>query len=114
MPVTTLSDLQPKKSSLLPTFSDSGGNVYSTAGNATWGLNIGLFALLLVIVNVIHLPAVVMLAANAAMLLLNVNAVRRVGRDSTPTWVYIIIAFQVAVVLQYGVAFARDVSHWLQ
>jgi len=112
MPVATLSDLQPK-SSLLPSFTDSSGNVYSQAGNATWGLNVGLFAMLLVVVNVIHLPAFVLLVLNGAFLTLNLNAMRRVGRDSTPTWVFIIMAFQAAVVLQYCVAVGRDISHWL-
>lgn len=113
MPVVTLNDLQPKKSSLLPSFTDSSGNVYSQSGNATWGLNVGLFALLLLLVNVIYLPPLALLVLNAAFLMLNVNAVRRVGRESTPIWVFIIMAFQVAVVLQYCLAVARDVSRWL-
>jgi hypothetical protein len=68
----------------------------------TWDLNVALWVVLHVAVNVLNPPALVMLAGNALLLLLNLNAVAAVGTSNTPSWVFLILAQQILTVLQYG------------
>ena len=68
----------------------------------TWDLNVALCVVLHVAVNVLNPPALVMLAGNALLLLLNLNAVAGVGTSNTPSWVFLILAQQILTVLQYG------------
>ena len=68
----------------------------------TWDLNVALWVVLHVAVNVLNPPALVMLAGNALLLLLNLNAVAAVGTSNTTSWVFLILAQQILTVLQYG------------
>ena len=68
----------------------------------TWDLNVALWVVLHVAVNVLNPPALVMLAGNALLLLLNLNAVAAVGTSNTPSWMFLVLALQILIVLQYG------------
>jgi hypothetical protein len=68
----------------------------------TWDLNVALWVVLNVAVNVLHPPALVMLVGNALLLLLNMNAVAAVGTSNTPSWMFLVLALQILIVLQYG------------
>ena len=74
----------------------------STAGNTTWSLNLGMWAVLMVAANILHPPAIIMLALNAVLLLLNLDAATKAGRNNTPVWIYVIIGCQILITLQYA------------
>ena len=74
----------------------------TTVGTTEWQLNFGVLFGLLIVANIVHPPALVMLALNAVLLAYNVVAVQKAGKDNTPSWVLIIIAIQFLIVLQYG------------
>lgn len=95
----TLHDLESRGS-----ISASGTSlVCSTPGsNTNWSINVGLWAVLMLVANVMHPPALVMLFANAGLLVFNLDVVRRVGSSSVPTWLFVVIACQVLITLQYG------------
>ena len=52
----------------------------------------------MVVANLMHPPAFVLLVLNAVLLLLNLNAVQKAG--NAPTWLYVVIAVQCLVTLQ--------------
>lgn len=90
---------------------ESQGPVLTSDGNlrcgvpgsfVTWNMNVALWVVLNVAVNVLHPPALMMLAGNALLLLLNMNAVAAVGTSNTPSWMFLILALQILIVLQYG------------
>lgn len=99
MPVTTLKDLESQQPTII---SDGAGNLLCRTGNTTWSLNVVLWFILMVAANILNPPAIVMLALNGALLLLNLNAVRTAGRANTPSWLYVIIALQVLISFQYA------------
>lgn len=70
--------------------------------NTQWELNVGLWLGIMVVASIVHAPALVMLALNAALLVYNLAAVQRAGKANTPSWLYVIIALQIVVVLQNG------------
>lgn len=70
--------------------------------NTTWNISIGLWLVIVVAANVLHPPALVMLVLNAALLVFNLDQVRRVGRENTPIWLFFIIAMQALVTLNYA------------
>ena len=80
----------------------SGPTFYTTIGRTTWSLNAGLWLGLFLLVNVLHPPGWFMLLANGALLGVNVMAVKQVGHQATPQWVFVVIAFQALVTLQYA------------
>ena len=96
----TLSDLESHGSTLT---ADAGSLRCAVPGsNTTWSLNVGLWVALVVVANLVHPPAIIMLALNAAFLLFNLEACRKAGRANTPTWIFVVIACQALVTLQYG------------
>jgi len=92
MPVVTLQDVESQHPTL------ANGNLLIPGGNTVWSINIGLWVILMVVANLMHPPASVLLALNAVLLLLNLNAVQKAG--SAPTWLYVVIAVQCLVTLQ--------------
>ena len=81
---------------------DSFGNLLCRAGNTTWSLNVVLWTGLMVVANILHPPVIIMLVLNAALMLLTMNSVRLAGTRNTPPWIYVIIALQGLVTLQYA------------
>ena len=73
------------------------GRMHTTTD--AWTFNAGLWAVLTFITNVVHPPAAVMLFANLALLVLNLDSVTKYR--NAPTWVYIIIGSQVVVTMRY-------------
>ena len=57
---------------------------------------------LMIAANVLHPPALVMLVLNVVLMLMNMQAVRTVGRANTPWWLYVLIALQLLISLQYA------------
>jgi hypothetical protein len=60
----------------------------------SFSFNVGAWAVLMIIINIVPLPAWFLCAANAGLLLFNLNIVRSVGRANTPVWVLLIIVLQ--------------------
>ena len=70
--------------------------------NSKWTMNVGAWAVLLLVANIVRPPALIMLVLNAALLTLNLEAVRKAGKGNTPMWIYVLIGCQILVTLQYG------------
>ena len=70
--------------------------------NNKWTMNVGAWAVLLLVANIVRPPALIMLVLNAALLTLNLEAVRKAGKGNTPMWIYVLIGCQILVTLQYG------------
>ena len=97
----TLHDLESRGGSIGV---DAGGllRCNSPGSNVTWTMNVGLWAVLMVVANIMHPPAILLLVVNAGLLLFNLEAVRRAGTSNVPVWLYVVIACQGLVTLQYG------------
>ena len=81
----------------------AGSSAFITTGsNTSWGIYVGAWAVLMLVANIMHPPAFVMLIVNAGLLVYNLNAVRTAGTSNVPVWLYILIAVQVLITLQYG------------
>jgi hypothetical protein len=90
-------------------------HVFSGAPGETridWSWSLGAWALLLLVFNILPVPMLVLFVLNCAFLLYNIEAVVRVGRRHTPTFVYVIIALQVLVCLQYGYIALKAIFRW--
>ena len=101
MPVTTLKDLEAQTQQTMIS-TDASGTLLFRVGNTVWSLNVMLWLILMVVANIMHPPAFIMLALNSILLLLNMDAVRKAGTANTPTWLYVIIALQLMITLQYA------------
>ena len=94
----TLSDLESQGG----VSADSRGNILCTNGNTTWSTNVGLWAVLVLVGNLMHPPALLLFILNGALLGLNLQAVHKAGRANIPQWLYVIIVLQVLITLQYA------------
>ena len=81
---------------------DSSGILLLPGSNSKWSLNVGAWAVLLLVANIVRPPALIMLVLNAALLTLNLEAVRMAGKGNTPMWIFVLIGCQILVTLQYG------------
>ena len=97
--ITTLADLESGSPAIT---TDSNGNLLCRAGNTTWSLNVVLWAGLMIVANLLHPPAIVMFVGNGALLAMNLNAIRSVPRNDTPMWLWVVVALQTLITLQYG------------
>jgi len=70
--------------------------------NSTWNISIGLWLVIIVAANVLHPPAIVMLVLNVVLLLYNMDQIRKVGRENTPTWLFVVVGIQLLITLQYA------------
>ena len=98
--ITTLADLESGTPSGLAM--DQQGNLLCRAGNTTWSLNVILWAGLMIVANLLHPPVIVMFFGNGALLALNLNAIRLAGNSNTPMWLWVVVALQSLITLQYG------------
>lgn len=105
MAVVTLGDLEAQSSQ------SSSGNwtLLSRApgSSVTWSTNVGFWLVLMLLANLFHPPALLMFALNGVLLGLNVDAVAKVGRSNTPSWLLVVIALQAIITLQYAAATLR-------
>jgi len=100
MPIKTLADLESQSH---PVLTDNGNLRCGVPGSSvTWNVNIILWVAICVAANILHPPLLLMLVLNGGLLFLNISAVESAGRANTPQWLYIIIALQAIVTLQYG------------
>ena len=98
--IATLADLESGTPSGLAM--DQQGNLLCRAGNTTWSLNVILWAGLMIVANLLHPPVIVMFFGNGALLALNLNAIRLAGNSNTPMWLWVVVALQSLITLQYG------------